>query len=811
MTSRPATPETVPSGADLAGTLRGWDDAALAHLLRTRPDLATPPPSSITAMATRAGSRASVTHALGQLDRPTLTVAEALAVMSTPSSPTSVRALTGALGFEADDGVAHLLDRALALGSPEAIWLVEGAREVLASAPLGLGPPLRALGLRAADGWPTTKPAVTAALTGAPEPAKRILTALMWGPAVGSFEQVPQPVHWLLGAKLLHRLSDTQVVLPREVALALRGGRLVREVATAAPLAEAPVRDASTVAAEAARAGDSVLQHLDRLTRAWAQDPPPVLRTGGVGVRDVRALAGVLGAEVEHAALIAELAGMLGLVGHHHGGDGSSWAPTAAGLDPEPDPVQDRWAQMVWTWLESARTPWLVGTRTDKGVLRAALAPDLQRSWAPQLRRRVLEALDRWPAGSAPDAAAVQEHLAWHTPRTAPPETTVAAVLAEAAALGLTGAGALSEPGRVLLAAEATPATVAEAFAAGLPPLVEEMFIQGDLTGIVPGRPDPALARLLEATAQVESRGSAMTVRFTPGSVRAALDGGWLPEQILTELGRFSRTGVPQPLEYLVHDTARTHGQLRVGRAASFLRAGQDGVLTALVGEKGLADLGLRLLAPTVAVAEVGPQDLIEALRAAGHSALAEGPDGQVVALGSRQVRASRGLRGGTGSAAGSGARGGSGLRAGSRARGGSGLRAGSGARAGSGVTADGSAGGGMHAGVPAGTVTHSAADDPDALAELIGQMRTGEEQAHRSAGNGHSQDPVYALELLRQAAAGGTQVELVIAGSAGAPEHRRVRPLSVAGGRVRVLDMVKQAELTVAAHRIVSVATQPG
>src|SRR5690625_1895869 len=217
----PSALSAGPPSVSLAAHLRQWDDDRLTHLLRLRPDLATPAPSSITSLAARASSRASVTRALGEVDRPTLTVAEALAVLGTPQMPVSLQQLSAAVGFMADDVAHHLQDLALVFGEPEALWVVDTAREALSAQPLGLGPSLQALGLDAADGWPTTASAVQHVLEEAPDGARRVLDVLAWGPPVGTFEQMPPAVQWLLEARVVHRLSPTQVVLPREIALAL--------------------------------------------------------------------------------------------------------------------------------------------------------------------------------------------------------------------------------------------------------------------------------------------------------------------------------------------------------------------------------------------------------------------------------------------------------------------------------------------------------------------------------------------------------------------------------------------------------------
>ena len=59
---------------------------------------------------------------------------------------------------------------------------------------------------------------------------------------------------------------------------------------------------------------------------------------------------------------------------------------------------------------------------------------------------------------------------------------------------------------------------------------------------------------------------------------------------------------------------------------------------------------------------------------------------------------------------------------------------------------------------------------------------------------------------ILRKAAAEGREVWLEIVGPQGTPRLRRVRPLRVDAGRVRAVDTERDAELTVAVHRIAGV-----
>jgi hypothetical protein len=89
----------------------------------------------------------------------------------------------------------------------------------------------------------------------------------------------------------------------------------------------------------------------------------------------------------------------------------------------------------------------------------------------------------------------------------------------------------------------------------------------------------------------------------------------------------------------MINDVARRHGQLRVGIAASFVRC-DDTALLAQVAAAPLAEaLQLRLLAPTVAVAQAPIADVIGALRDAGFAPAAEDATGAIVDLRPRGAR----------------------------------------------------------------------------------------------------------------------------------------------------------------------------
>jgi hypothetical protein len=88
---------------------------------------------------------------------------------------------------------------------------------------------------------------------------------------------------------------------------------------------------------------------------------------------------------------------------------------------------------------------------------------------------------------------------------------------------------------------------------------------------------------------------------------------------------------VPQPLAYLVQDTARRHGRVRVGAAQSYVRADDESTLAELLADRRAAPLRLRRLAPTVLAAQVAPAVVLATLRSMGLAPAAETAEGDVV------------------------------------------------------------------------------------------------------------------------------------------------------------------------------------
>jgi hypothetical protein len=112
-------------------------------------------------------------------------------------------------------------------------------------------------------------------------------------------------------------------------------------------------------------------------------------------------------------------------------------------------------------------------------------------------------------------------------------------------------------------------------------------------------------------------------------------------------LQRHSRTGVPQPLRYLIDDVARQHGSIRVGAATSYLRVEDPAQQAAIMASPEAGRLQLRPIAPGVLVAAADPDDVVTALRQLGLKPAAEDDQGRLLTTGPRRRAPARNERAG--------------------------------------------------------------------------------------------------------------------------------------------------------------------
>lgn len=658
-----------------AATLAALDDGELAGLLERRRDLlAASAPSSFAELASRAGSPASLAAAVGMLDRGALQLAELLAVVGLP---TTVAALAEAAGAGLDrarlqEGLERLAELGLAVADPGGV--VSGPRGL--GAPFGdpgrLGPSVAELakiavtmeqldriagrlglqvplGARKAElvamvSGGLADPAVLAGvLASAVEPARRLLEQALAAPGPitvmgvgdGRFARHPdaEPASWLLDHGLLLPATYSQFVVPREARIGLRGGLVFPDwpppprIEPLDPVADAAER-AGTAAMRVVLAVEGLLGRLDR-------DPLPLTQSETVAVRDLKRLARELDLLDDELALLVDL-----LVEAELLAVGGSWDRRTLGLRPEADAWLGgaraaRWADLAVAWRDSdlAFEEHLAARRglAADGAVRSRALAATRRSSGLTRRRDLLAGLADLPDGSSVASANLADLLAWRQPLAWPqPDghrgaATLVIDAAKLLGLAVEASGQIA-PGAAAgaWAGGAGAGELAERMRPALPDGSDRLLIAGDLTVVAPDGLAPGIGARLGQLADRE-RGGAW--RLHEPSLRRAFDEGSSADDVLDFLRDHAAMPLPQALEYLVKDTARRHGRLRVGAAATYLR-GDPALVAAAVHSAAGRRLGLRELAPGVAVTSQSQRDLLAALRKSGEAPLAEEPDG---------------------------------------------------------------------------------------------------------------------------------------------------------------------------------------
>ncbi|MGN6129941.1 MAG: hypothetical protein ACTHOK_06335, partial [Nocardioidaceae bacterium] len=474
----------------LAEQLRSWPDEALARLLELRPDLASPAPQDSSQLASRAGTRASVLRALDQLTTLELTTLDAVVALGGSATTAELQAHVNAAADAVAAAVARLRDLALVWGE-EPMRVLSVVTDVVGTTVSGLGQstalllggygPSRVAELARDLGLTPTgdrhrdiagiaerlsDPDAVAALLAEVDPkARAILEHLDREGKDGAVETTERhvgradggsPVDQLLARGLLVARDRKHVAVPREVGINVRGGRTTREPVDAVPPLATSPRDQTLVDRAAAGAAFDLVRHVELLLEHWGTAPPAALRTGGLGVRDLKATAELLHLDEPTAALHVELAAAAGLLATGPTDEhDAAWLPTDAFDVWNAESVADRWARLALAWLDNPRLTGLVGGR-ESGKTVNALAPDLERGWLPAARRAALEQVADLPPGEVLAAgtgvASLVDRLGWLRPRRPTGRgRAIAWAVEEAAVVGVVALGGVATHGRALL------------------------------------------------------------------------------------------------------------------------------------------------------------------------------------------------------------------------------------------------------------------------------------------------------------------------------------------------------------------------
>ncbi|MCF3138960.1 helicase-associated domain-containing protein [Paenarthrobacter sp. AR 02] len=807
----------------LSKELEARSDDSLRALFAARPDLISPMAPDFAALAARASARVSVQRALERLNKPEMQVLETLHLCTNTDTGHSVSAaglkkvIAGSTLSALDPILANLQELALIhradppAGSPattsrQRFYLPVGSlKDVIGIYPAGLGrsytelvrlQPAFAqravqlvaelhqsgLGIHPASTpmdaalalqrWTSSPAELRAILATAPERTVALLEKFgSW--AMGAVPQAQRrasvthesrdvgPIDWLLARGLLVPLDAGHVELPHSVGLALRGGAIVDDFTLAPPVPELGHTSAALRRNAAMGAIAETLRLTGELLFAVREQPLATLRSGGVGVRELRRLAESVRNGVHETAILLELAALAGLL--RLDVDSSTWVqpPSLEWLNL---PRQEQWLWLVNAWLASERAPSLVGqpltgsasSPTHQGAAGTtinALSAEAQRPDAPVVRRRVLEILNELtveaaaPDGKAPvlDARAVLQRAEWAQPRMSRRfSSLVRGILEEATLLGLMGSGALTQLGSAI--AEGQPEQAMTILGEHLPAAVNHILLQADLTAVAPGYLAPELSETLLLMADAEGQGPASIYRFSAATIRRALDAGQDAESLLAFLREHSATDVPQPLAYLVQDTASRHGRLRIGSSASFIQSDDETAITDLLHEARTSVLSLVRIAPTVLTSSASPRETARVLRELGLSPAVQEAEPAVVRF--KRTTAVPGS-----------------------------------AR-------------------PVYTAPRTAPPDEDVEAQLS-VLRQHRGVPAETAGEASTQ---LGLETLQTAIRLKQAVIMNVVDSLGNANTETVVPVSVSGGRVRVFDPAKETERVLSIHRIIDV-----
>ncbi|WP_284974167.1 helicase-associated domain-containing protein [Arthrobacter sp. efr-133-TYG-104] len=806
----------------LSKELEARSDNSLRALFAARPDLISPMAPDFAALAARASARVSVQRALERLNKPEMQVLETLHLCTNTDTGHSVSAaglkkvIAGSTLTALDRLLAKLQELALVhradppAGSPAAtarqrFYLPVGSlKDVIGIYPAGLGrsytelvrlqpayaqrvvqlvaelhhsgediqaastPMDAALALQR---WTATPEKVHAILATAPERTLALLEKFGdW--AMGAVPQAQRrasvthensdvgPIDWLLARSLLVPLDAGHVELPHSVGLALRGGYIVEDFTLSPPAPELGSTSASLRRNAAMGAIAETLRLAGELLFAVREQPLATLRSGGVGVRELRRLAESIRCGEHQTAVLLELCALAGLV--RLDVDSSSWVQPPS-LEWLGLPRQEQWLWLVNAWLASERAPSLVGQRLA-GPTSAAhpggasatinvLSAEAQRPDAPVVRRRILEILNELtaeaaaPDGKAPvlDAQAVLQRAEWAQPRMARRfSSLVRGILEEAEILGLMGSGAFTQLGSAIAAGQ--PERALDILGEHLPAAVNHILLQADLTAVAPGYLAPELSETLLLMADAEGQGPASIYRFSPTTIRRALDAGQDADSLLAFLREHSATPVPQPLAYLVQDTASRHGRLRIGTSASFIQSDDETAIMDLLREARTSALSLVRIAPTVLTSSASPRETARVLRELGLSPALQEAEPAVVRF-KRTAPGPGSVR-------------------------------------------------------PVYTAPRTAPPDDDVEAQLS-VLRRQQPAPADSTGETATQ---LGLETLQKAIRLKQAVTMNVVDSLGNANTETVVPVSVSGGRVRVFDPAKETERVLSIHRIIDV-----
>ncbi|WP_250038050.1 helicase-associated domain-containing protein [Paractinoplanes maris] len=649
------------SAAALAGHLHTLGEEELAELIAIRRDVAfEPAPKSVDQLTERLLHPSSMTAAAILLNLPELQVVEAAAALGDGCTTVRLAALLGVADDDPDLGAAVRRLIELALIWPHEGALAAGHLDEIWSHPLDLGSraadllttramnelrklatlydiPVTGRGkdevVTALASWLARPENVRRLAAEAPADVRDQLVTLAsqpvtsFGPPGMMFGSPGMVLPWAIDHGLLIRSGWNVTEMPREVALALRDGYTAPfdprpPAITLSPIApDAAERDAAAAAAE-------ILAAITAVVTAMSSGPVPLLKTGGLGVRELRRIAKLSGQDEDGTRLTVELLAAGGLIEASEDGlTPSTTYDEFAAAEPA-----DQLLDVIDDWLAMPASP--LAPADSTATSRLLSWDEEEELMLTGLRAVILRALHTAvPEGQAADPGTLAPRLSWASPVLADQADEdlpryVTGIWREAHRLGLLALGTMTGLGHARLSKD--PDVARRRAEAMLPRPRDTVLLQNDLTAVVTGTPSAGLLTLLDRAATPESRSGAWTWRFSPASIRSALDAGDTRDELSARIAEVAEGGrVPQALTYLIDDVARRHGQVKVRPTGCCLCSDDETLLTEILQTRSLHALRLVRLAPTVLASGKPQAETLTALRMAGYAPAALGADGR--------------------------------------------------------------------------------------------------------------------------------------------------------------------------------------
>ncbi|MFJ2217870.1 helicase-associated domain-containing protein [Streptomyces sp. NPDC101062] len=457
---------------------------------------------------------------------------------------------------------------------------------------------------------------------------------------------------------------EQNLQLPAEVLIALRGPEPAAPFHPRPPQIPLVAVTGEQLAEAASAAAATFLAQAATVLLACVQQPPALLKDGGIGTRELTRITKACGCTPTTVRLILECAHAAGLLAHD--GHQRILATTAYDTWTARSPT-GQYAQLALAWGAMRFTPTRttpIATRygTDRDTPDGptpALASQIECDGCPATRAALLDSAAALGPQQALDTTgdllgAFADLLAWHRPRARfcacteeysyvgerdrdHEKAVLAPLVREAELLGVLARGALSPLATALRHHDTDPALQETELAACaqqvLPPPTEtaRFHTDPDVTAVVDGVCSPRLAARLDQLADRAVRHPASRWHITPASLRRALDTGHTADDLLHALRSIADTAVlPEQLTDLVRHAADAHGRVRLTTPASLLHSTDTTLIAEIAASGHLAPLSLRVLAPTVLTSPLPGDTVLTALRDAGYAPVHEQQDGAI-------------------------------------------------------------------------------------------------------------------------------------------------------------------------------------